>query len=299
LFGSRPALVSAPAPAAAKKAGSGLFGDDEDDGGLFGKPKSVAPAPAAAATAAPALTKKLSSLFDDDDDSGGSLFGSAKPTAPAPVSQPVKTAASSLFGGDDAGGALFSEPKPAVVAVSKASIFNEDANSSMSTPVNVEDSKAISIATTLEPAPATVPAKSPMLGGIKLPVPRRAQKPDSDDENEDDDEWNDKGENGSKQAAPVIQQPPPPANEPAVPPPIPPPIPSLSALPVDEPESESTTSASAKVSSGLAARMAGLGGMPMMMPGMSHPSMKKTVEEPVEERESVVSLSGDDHGNYI
>jgi hypothetical protein len=151
-----------------------------------------------------------------------------------------------------------------------------------------------------------------MLGGIKLPVPRRAQRPDSDDDNDDDSE----DDKPSKKAPVVVQQAEPQVDVSAPPPlspPVPPQMPPLgqAKIPPSEPPvssvskgaeiavaEESEPIASAKVSSGLAARMAGLGGMPMMMPGMAHPSMKKEkVEDECPVDSEPASQGNEDLGN--
>ena len=102
----------------------GLFGGDDDDaGGLFGKPKAAA-VPITSGTAVPPVPpkKSMSGLFGDDDDDSSSLFGSSKsgtskpmsaPTAVPPV--PPKPPVSSALFGDDSSD-LFGAPKQAAIS---------------------------------------------------------------------------------------------------------------------------------------------------------------------------------------
>jgi hypothetical protein len=98
--------------------------------------------------------------------------------------------------------------------------------------------------------------KPPMTGGFKLPMPNRPpamseeSDPPSDPPSEDE-------RDHSKQKVDVVSNDKPDESTPT----------STDVVP------PATTST--KIKSGLAERMAGLGGMPMVMPGMTHPNLRQ------------------------
>ena len=99
--------------------------------------------------------------------------------------------------------------------------------------------------------------KPPMTGGFKLPMPNRPNPAMSEESDPPSDPPSEDEGDHSKQKDNLVSN-----DKPNEPPPT--------FTDIVPPATTST-----KIKSGLAERMAGLGGMPMVMPGMTHPNLRR------------------------